>query len=95
MQLASLERPDTPRSTSNQSVTSTLYSDNASVHEAREARRSIGGAQIIEAMSIASEEGARSGSDPFVSPMGSPTSAAHAGGGGYRRASDVSEMDRP
>ena len=95
MRLAPFERPDTPHSTSTHSVTSTQYSDDASVHEAKEARRSIGGAQIVDAMSITSAEGARSGSDPFVSPMGSPTSAARAGGEGLRRASDVSEMERP
>ena len=95
MHLAPFERPDTPHSTSTHSVTSTQYSDDASVHEAKEARRSIGGAQIVDAMSITSADGARSGSDPFVSPMGSPTSAARAGGEGLRRASDVSEMERP
>ena len=75
-------------SASNRSVSSTLYSDSASVHEAREARRSLGGAQMIEAVSFASAEG---GSDPFVSPVGSPT-ASRAEGGGWRRGSDGSEV---
>lgn len=75
--LAAINRSGTPRSTSNVSVSSTLYSDNVSVHEAREARRSIGGAQIVEAMSITGEEGDRRASDPFVSPISSPVSAAN------------------
>ena len=64
------------------------------MYEAREARRSTGGAQIVEATSITDEEGDRRASDPFVSPISSPVSATSPGGDEDRRASDVSELDR-
>lgn len=66
---ASLERPQTSRSTTARSFTSTLYSDTASVHSAQAARLSVAGAQMIAAApSQSTLTRIHTSNDPFGDP---------------------------
>ena len=58
--LAPVDRPWTSRSSA-RSISSTLYSDNASVHSAHAARMSVGAAQIVR-------PDGQQRADPFVDP---------------------------
>lgn len=57
-----ISRPTTARTGSQRSITSTLYSSNASVREARPARLSVGGISMIQGAAM--EEGS-----PFADPV--------------------------
>lgn len=64
-----------PSSRSARSITSTLYSDTASVHSARAARMSVGGPNVVQSQPGASRSmsgSARSGIDPFDTEANTP-----------------------
>lgn len=67
--------PPQPSSRSARSITSTLYSDTASVHSARAARMSVGGPSVIQAQTSRSMSGSAAsgdGEDPFDTEANSP-----------------------
>lgn len=63
--------PPQPSNRSARSITSTLYSDTASVHSARAARMSIGGPHVIQPQASASRSRSGSG-DPFDTEANTP-----------------------
>lgn len=89
------ERPAVSRQGTQRSITSTLYSDSASVHSARAARMSVGGTQLIGA------DEAQRAVDPFddpespVSSVGGEDTQSLNDGGPSQAVSPIGRLQRP